>query len=36
MINIANLTIRLTTTKNTILNGIKNSDPIGFNCNTII
>jgi|GEM_PF-3142943 len=36
MINIVNLTIRLTTTKNTILNGIRNSDPMGFNCNTII
>ncbi|KIE46625.1 hypothetical protein U732_3260 [Clostridium argentinense CDC 2741] len=36
MINIANLTIRLTTTKNTILNRIKNSDPMSFNCNTII
>ena len=36
MINITNLTIRLTTTKNTILNGIKNSDRTAFNCNTII
>lgn len=31
MINIANLTIKPTIAKNTILNGIKNSDPMGLN-----
>lgn len=31
MINIANSTIKLTITKKAILNGIKNSDPMGLN-----